>query len=233
VPDYDTIDPTVYQGRFDRSPREGYLLDHWRPITEAAIERYCRGKRALDLGCGFGDYTHAIGHADVVIGVDLSDRWLRHAREVTGIRNVVRANALHVPFQTEAFDAILSVGLLEYVDPDQVIREIARLLVPGGYCVVVSPNKFSAFRMVLRLMLKLRGRPYDCRESSLAELEEAMRDSGIEPIDVQMDDGLVWLPDFVDRRLGRALYGHIERGFRLLGRNPVSNEMLIVGQRRA
>jgi SAM-dependent methyltransferase len=230
MPDYESIDPSDYLGRFDHVPREQYLRDHWRPLTEVAIAQYCRGRRVLDLGCGFGDYTRDVLNAEVVVGVDLSERWLRHAQE-TGIRRLVRANAQQVPFRATSFDAILSVGLLEFVEPALVVGEMSRLLIPGGFCVVVSSNKYSAFRLSLRLLLWLRRRSYDRRETSLRELEVAMHANGIEPIETVMDDGLIWIPDWLDRLGGAHLYGKIESIFRTVGRNPLSNEILIVGRK--
>jgi SAM-dependent methyltransferase len=232
VTDFDVIEPETYLARFERSPRERYLRDHWRPLTQAAIERYCRGRRILDLGCGFGDYTQLVTWAELRIGVDLAYTWLKYARESNGIESVVQADAQHVPLAARSCDAVLSIGLLEYVDPDVVLREIARVLQPGGYCVLVGANKYSGYRRVLRLLLALRGRPYTVREVSVSRLEHSMRRNGIQPVEVHMDDGLIWVPDWVDRRLGTHLYRQLEELARRVPRNPLSNVMLVIGQRQ-
>jgi SAM-dependent methyltransferase len=229
MPDYDTLDPEAYAARFS-IPRERYLLEHWRPPIVAALERYCTGARVLDLGCGFGDYTQTIPGAGLVVGIDISTRWLRHARAVLGIRRLVRADAQYIPLRSGVFKGVVSVGLLEFVDPQLVTAEIARILVPGGNCVLVVSNKFSAFRLTLRAILAMLGRPYDRREPSLREVVQALQHDGLRPIEVKMDDGLVWLPDWLDRRVGPVVYALVERLFRPFGRNPFSNEFIVIAQ---
>jgi len=217
--------------RFD-IPREHYLLVHWRDATVDAIQRYCRGHRVLDLGCGFGDYTREIKDGAMVLGIDISMPWLRHARSAVGIRCLARADAHRVPLRSRSCDAVVSVGLLEFVDPSVVIAEIARLLAPNGRCVLVSSNKYSAFRLALRALLAIVRRPYDRRETSLVEVLDGLRRNGMEIVEIKMDDGLIWLPDWLDRQIGPKVYAAVERVFRPFGRNPFSNEFMVVARRR-
>src|SRR5262249_41837151 len=152
-------DPEIYLARFKRIPRERYLREHWYPLTAAAIHEYCRGARVVDLGSGFGDYTREIDARCLRIGIDLSGKWLAYAKDSYGIR-VVRGDAQKIPLGDRVCDAALSVGLLEYAPPDAVIRELARVLQPGSFCVLACINKYSAYRLTLRLLLALRGRRY-------------------------------------------------------------------------
>jgi SAM-dependent methyltransferase len=231
MPDYDSIDPASYLARFGRIPRERYLREHWYTMTTDAIHRYCRGERVVDLGSGFGDYTREIEARCLRVGIDLSSRWLAYAQKSHGIC-AVRADAQNIPLRDRACDAALSIGLLEYTDPEAVIHEIARVLQPGKFCVLVCANKYSAYRLTLRLLLALRGRRHEAREVSLSALRRSMRRHGVDPIEVVMDDALIWLPDWIDRRLGIHIYRMLETLARPFGHNPLSNAMLVVGQRR-
>ena len=99
------------------------------------------GKLILDAGCGMGRYLRvaAAGPARQIVGMDLS-RAVVAARELTadlpGV-SLVRADLLRLPFPTEAFDIIYSLGVLDHTpDPRRAFLGLARLLKPGGRLVV-------------------------------------------------------------------------------------------------
>lgn len=98
-------------------------------------------ERICHLGCGY-DKNHITrplkDHAQI-IGVDLDERagpkyhspfWL--------------ANAEQLPFADEQFDLVCAEYLLEHVeDPSAVLKEVHRVLAPGGRLVLVTPNLWS------------------------------------------------------------------------------------------
>ncbi len=100
-----------------------------------------RRVRILDLCTGTGDI--AIGAAEAgknyeIVGMDFSPAMLRVAarkakrRGITGIR-WRKGNAMKIPCGDESFDAVsISFGLRNCADPEQVLREIRRVLRPGG-----------------------------------------------------------------------------------------------------
>ena len=111
------------------------------------------GQRVLDLGCGEG--RHAITawlNADVhVVGLDLSMRDLATARsrqddfkvQQSGGRQLhfLCADGLALPFADATFDRVICSEMLEHV-PDYrgVLREIRRVLKPGGLLAVSVPR---------------------------------------------------------------------------------------------
>ena len=102
------------------------------------------GDRVLDVGCGPGFYVaelvEQVGPTGSVTGVDASPQTLELARRRTeGHDNVALrlADAIALPVPDGAFDAALSVQVLEYVaDPDAALAELHRALRPGGRLVV-------------------------------------------------------------------------------------------------
>ena len=98
-----------------------------------------RGRRVLELGCGAASGARWLrGAGAEVVAMDLSAGMLRQAREGSdrsGVRvPLVQADALALPFATGAFDIVFTAfGAVPFVaDSGAVMREVARVLRPGG-----------------------------------------------------------------------------------------------------
>ena len=102
----------------------------------------------LELGVGVGAETRLIRQRWPrlrVIGVDISDGQLAHARRVladdvaAGAVELVRAPATATPLTNGSADAAFVCWLLEHVsDPESVLRECARVVKPGGTVYVTE-----------------------------------------------------------------------------------------------
>ena len=98
---------------------------------DGALLEAARG-RTLDLGCGVGRMLGGLeSRSEQVVGVDLSNESLirAHGRGFT----VLRADALHLPFRTGSFHAVVSgFGTFAHLPIEDAAQEISRVLVPGG-----------------------------------------------------------------------------------------------------
>jgi len=107
-------------------------------------ERYLKGfsGRLLDIGCGDGKYvSYFAGHYSgaAVTPCDISLKRIRRVAE-NGFLGVV-ASADYLPFESQSFDAVFLMQVIEHVPvPDLVIAECKRVLKPGKYCFVLTPN---------------------------------------------------------------------------------------------
>ncbi len=72
----------------------------------------------------------------------------------------VQGNVVEMPFADNAFDLVLTCGVLEYVSLDEGLREIARVLKPGGKLVLI-PIKPSLVGSVLKFLYKFKIHPLD------------------------------------------------------------------------
>jgi SAM-dependent methyltransferase len=92
------------------------------------------GMRVLDAGCGNGEYLRALAGVPVrAAGCDLSMGMLRAA----GHPALVNADVAALPFRDGAF--VLAVHMLYHVpDREATVRELRRVLAPGGACVAVT-----------------------------------------------------------------------------------------------
>lgn len=102
-------------------------------------------KRDLDIGCGQGalaNYLPRLGAT--VVGVDMSAvsllRTMAGAAEVGNVDRVrlSAADAGHLPFPTDCFDAVSSMGVLHHTpDTRKGVQELHRVLIPGGLAIVM------------------------------------------------------------------------------------------------
>jgi SAM-dependent methyltransferase len=104
-----------------------------------------RGERVLDLCCGTGLVTlpaaHQVGRSGQVMGVDIAERMveaLRARAATAGLPQVlaVRMDAEQLALPSASMDvALCALGLMYLPDPAQAMREIHRVLRPGGRAV--------------------------------------------------------------------------------------------------
>ncbi len=118
----------------------------WRTARtfDAILKR--TNARALDICCGTGDMTFALrrraasGSAQI-LGADFSHAMLQRAAE-KGRGTTVRwieADALHLPFPDGHFNLVTSAfGFRNLADYDEGLREIVRVLAPGGECGILD-----------------------------------------------------------------------------------------------
>ena len=112
------------------------------------IERYAqvRGRRVLDCGCGAGDYVVALRRRGAEAwGIEFSqDKLATAARSVAGC---LSAGDLHaIAFRDSTVDVALMNEVLEHVPNDSLaLREVYRVLRPGGRLLIFSPNRRYPF----------------------------------------------------------------------------------------
>jgi len=112
------------------------------------FEQY-RGKRVLEVGCGLGTDLLQFARAGAfVTGVDLSSESIRLARQRFALEGLAGeflvADAEHLPFEDASFDVVYSFGVLHHTPHiGQAMREIHRVLVPGGELIMMVYHRRS------------------------------------------------------------------------------------------
>ena len=114
----------------------------------AIIERHVplAGRRVLDLGCGVGEYVRAFGQAGAAaLGCDIERSRLAEGR-ARGARGLVAAAGETLPFASGSLDVVVLNEVIEHVaDEVDTLREVARVLAPGGRAVIFAPNRLYPF----------------------------------------------------------------------------------------
>ena len=122
-----------------RAEATHFWFHGFRMYVAPAIQEIVAGRRDLriiDCGCGtgFNLKTLLMPHGRA-FGFDLVPDGVRRARTVG--RPLVRADIQHIPFASASFDIATSFDVIQSVPDDRAaLREMARLLKPGGHVVL-------------------------------------------------------------------------------------------------
>jgi SAM-dependent methyltransferase len=119
------------------------------------LDRITPGARVLELGCGTGEFTRRVAPSRArLVALDLSTDLLRKARErvPSSVRFMI-GDAHLLPFESGAFDAVYGCSVLHHLDVEVALREVRRVLRPGGHLVFSEPNLLNP---QVALMFKVR-----------------------------------------------------------------------------
>lgn len=122
------------------------------------VRRYVpSGAAVLDWGCGNGHASFGLQRLGFnVTGFSFEELGLRRHLEGYKFERGSQGEPARLPFANAAFEAVLSVGVLEHVretggSEEASLREIARVLAPGGVFICYHlPNRYSAIEAVTR-----------------------------------------------------------------------------------
>lgn len=119
--------------------------------------------RVLDIGCGNGAFLSKLAPGiREAVGVDISEKMLEQARIRNKSNPHLSFQQIHgpqLPFPDNSFDRVISVLSFRYLDWDPIVKEILRVLKPGGEFLVVdmvaAPVKWKEYPLFLRSKLKV------------------------------------------------------------------------------
>ena len=111
-------------------------------IIESFIRRYIKPRpdsKLVDLGCGTGGTTLWLQKFGKVKGVDGSKQALAYCRK-RGLTDLTQSDMEKLKLPSDHFDGAFALDILEHVEDDRkAIREIHRVLKPGGGLLVTAP----------------------------------------------------------------------------------------------
>ncbi|MEV6950704.1 methyltransferase domain-containing protein [Streptomyces sp. NPDC051183] len=104
------------------------------------------GDRVLDAGCGTGraltPLRAAVGPSGTVLGADLTPQMLTAAQQAgrAAEGTLLLADAARLPLRDAVLDAVFAAGLIAHLpDPAENLRELARVVRPGGRLALFHP----------------------------------------------------------------------------------------------
>ena len=157
------------------------------PLSDRRLQMFlpllAPGSRVLEVGCGAGLQTRRLLEHARVIGLDISPLAVAAARQaVPRGRWACAAVDTGLPFAAESFQAIYCCEVIEHVlDVNQALREMRRVLAPGGLLFLSTPYHGVAKNLALALFGFERhfdpGGPH-IRFFTVRSLTELLRESG-------------------------------------------------------
>jgi ubiquinone/menaquinone biosynthesis C-methylase UbiE len=150
--------PIGSQEFFKAVERYRYIDAPWMP-SAIKFDSYA-GQKLLEVGCGMGtDLIQFARGGAIVTGIDLTPRHLELTSQhfkVFGLNvTLCQSDAEKLAFDDEIFDLVYSFGVLHHT-PDTIgaIREIYRVLKPGGKAIIMLYHKNSVFYWFTLYFLK-------------------------------------------------------------------------------
>ena len=140
--------------------------DIFPPLLEDLLTDIAGIRRGLDVGCGPGQFTILIAErlpGAEMWGIDLAPTMIELARRHAAASSAGArmhfevADVAHLPFADGQFDAVLSSGSIKHW-PDQLgaLREIHRVLTPGGRAFIGEMNRMATPKAIAAQRARLR-----------------------------------------------------------------------------
>lgn len=150
---------TAYQALFVPA-----LFQEWAPWVVAAANIQ-PGQRVLDVACGTGVLARAaascVGAGGAIAGLDANPGMLVVAAQLAPDIDWKEGLAEALPYPDQSFDAVVSqFGLMFFSDQQQALREMLRVLVPGGRLAVAvwdSLEHIPAYAAEVALLARVAG----------------------------------------------------------------------------
>ncbi len=149
----------------------------------------------LDVGCSIGVAASAMGRrTKLVAGIDIDREAIRYAHHNMSAQNVyfLEGDSMCIPAADNAIDAVICSHVYEHIpEPENLMKEIFRVLKPGGACYFAAGNRFQLIephyrlpllslmpRGIANLMLRITGKGnyYFEKHLSLANLKKLTED---------------------------------------------------------
>lgn len=147
-----SADPSAFVSYLSRLDASAQMRQYRREFLDRLPIR--EGERILDAGCGTGADTlelkARVGANGWVLGLDASRQMVRHARDIAGNRDTpayAAGSICDLPIATGSLDGLTCNRVLMHLrKPVQAVREMARVLKPGGWLGLFEPD-WSKTRM--------------------------------------------------------------------------------------
>lgn len=104
-----------------------------------------RGAKILEIGSGKGRLlNHFLGLGYDIRGVEINREYIAASRELFGQLPLTPVDSERLPADDESLDVVMSFDVFEHIpDTDGHLREVTRVLKPGGAYLLQTPNKWT------------------------------------------------------------------------------------------
>ncbi len=118
----------------------------WQRRVEMLTSHLKPDMKILELGCGTGYFTREAARSGAQItAIDISADLLEQAQNEVPLENVkfLVENAYEMSFSDNSFDTVIGSSVLHHLEIDNALKEIFRVLRPGGTVCFTEPNMLN------------------------------------------------------------------------------------------
>ncbi len=133
-----------YERMYNLENEYWWFLGRHKLIESLMCRYYGEGgkpseRKILDVGCGTGAMSTRLQEWGSVVSMDFSPLALQFSQR-RGVKHLVGADAMQLPFASCGFDTIVSMDVLEHIPDDKLaLKEFYRVLRPGGRVLLSVP----------------------------------------------------------------------------------------------
>jgi len=144
-----------WQGDYwqDEQLEEGLLLCPLQTLHEPLLKVLPKKGKVLEAGCGQGRwvvYLNQLGYR--TFGLEIYEEAIKPTKKHYPHIPLIVGNVLQLPYRDNGFDAVISLGVVEHFEggPEEPLREMRRILKPGGVLILTVPFESFLRRWVHR-----------------------------------------------------------------------------------
>ena len=193
---------------------------------------------ALEIGCGTGEFTQRVaGRIAELWATDLSPELLARARDrvrkvrpEAGVQFAVQ-DAMGLTLPADRFDGVFGCSVLHHLDAARALKEVYRVLKPGGWCVFSEPNMLNPQIAVQKNVGFIKRRMGDTPDETAFfrwSMHRTLRESGFRNVSIRPFD-------FLHPLTPTAWLDAVDRVSKVLERIPlireISGSLLLAGQK--
>ncbi len=169
-------------------------------ITPIFLKYLPKNGRILEAGCGLGRWLIYFSKRGYDIErIELNEDVLGKIKNFNSNLKTIRGNILEMPYEDNSFNAVISLGVIEHSKegPQKALKEMYRILKPGGILLVTVPY-LNLMRRLLHipyqaLIVRIRriqgfNMKFDSYVYTKKEMQAFLKNTGFEIIDVAPDD---------------------------------------------
>ena len=206
----------------DYLPADGPAIAAWKRMMAPVISQsaklmeqraHRRTGHLLDVGCGYGFFLSAMKNRGwTVSGIEISTTGRKYAQQHFGL-SIYGKPLAEMRFAEHSFDAVTLFYVIEHLlDPAAVLREVRRILKPGGIVLLRWPNTTPIIKLLGRAArgLDLYHTPYHLYDFSASTIQRLLIQTGFTHIETRL--GGFSLPASMRARWASVLSGLLPKG---------------------
>jgi ubiquinone/menaquinone biosynthesis C-methylase UbiE len=192
------IENEISHGRFLAETGAGEIWNwespagkiRWRRRVGILTSLVQPGMEVLELGCGTGYFTRElIATGAMVTAIDISPELLDIARSSLNASNArfIIENAHNTGFDDGSFDLVLGSSVLHHLDAFPAVKEIYRVLKPGGKMIFTEPNMMNpqiAVQKNIPIVKKLLGDSRDETAFFRWKMKKLLKKTGFQNVNI-------------------------------------------------